>query len=142
MRYWVSAFVFVILAALAALIWISDSITLQGERTIYTARCVNGEWRGEDCSGRLVAAERYHYHALRARHEVLFWIAGSDEPPRKFGDCDVRDGRNWKCAPCPDASKSITMQLSQGRAVPNAQTQTGELHAVSKWRWMLLSAAG
>jgi hypothetical protein len=137
----VGIFVFVVLAALTFAAWIGDSVTLQGERTIYTVRCANGEWRGEDCSGRLVAAERYRYRALRARREVLFWITESAEPSGKFSDCEIQDGRNWRCAPSPDTPRSITLQMLQGHPVPDVEARTRPFHAVPKWKWMLLPAA-
>ena len=36
---------------IVALLWGSDRITMQGERTIYTADCERGTWNGDTCSG-------------------------------------------------------------------------------------------
>jgi hypothetical protein len=135
-------FLAVLLVLVGAMAWISDSITLQGERTIYTVRCIDGEWKDEQCTGHLVAAERYRFRALRAHREVLFWTVGSsNEPSGKFSDCEIQDGRNWKCAPSPDTSRSITLQIARGFPVPDAAGRTRGFHAVPKWKWMMLPAA-
>ncbi|HEY2558419.1 MAG TPA: hypothetical protein VGI48_01775 [Caldimonas sp.] len=138
-RVW--AFVFALLAALVFAAWASDFVTMQGERTVYTAECADGSWDGDRCSGRVKAGNRYRYRALKPHNEVIFWTVGSKEPSGKFNDCQIEDGRNWICKACAEASRSVTLQMAHGKPVPIADATTGAvrpLRAVSKWRWLLL----
>lgn len=136
-RVW--ATVIAILLALGFAGWASDFITLQGERTIYTVDCVGGAWQGAHCGGGHVATgPRYRYRALKPHGEVVFWTVGTKEPSGKFQDCTIQDGRNWLCKICPDAARSITLQMAQGRPVPGPEAVTRPFRAVSKWRWLLL----
>ena len=129
------------LAGVCFFIWGSDSITLQGERTVYTVECVDGIWSGSRCTGKFVATSRYRYRALKAHNEVLFWVVGSPEPSLKFSRCAIQDGRNWKCpAENADAPKSVTLAMMQGNPVRDAAWPTRPLHRVSKWTWMLLNS--
>jgi hypothetical protein len=124
---------------LAAAIWSTDSVTLQNERTIYTADCIKGEWRSNKCSGKMLAGSRYRYRAFKARSEVIFWIAGSDEPSRKLVKCKISDGRNWNCpVPNNDAGNSVTLGMKHGLAVNNREWPTRPLHPVSKVFWYML----
>ena len=129
-----------ILTVFFALVWASDTVTLQGERTIYTAKCEQGSWQGERCTGNLVAGDRYRYRALRARNEVIFWIAGSSEPSGKFTDCAIQDGRNWRCKPNADVGRSITLAMAKGFAVPDSTGAARSFHSISKLTWVLLNA--
>ncbi|HMW24150.1 MAG TPA: hypothetical protein PKC59_12005 [Burkholderiaceae bacterium] len=123
-------------AGLAFMIWSSDTITLQGERTIYTLTCEGGQWQADQsCSGRVRAGDRYRYRALRAHREVLFWRVGVSEPSRRLTNCDIEDGRTWRCPAGPDASHSVTLQLDHGDALPGPAGQTLPLHATTKWHW-------
>jgi hypothetical protein len=135
-RVW--AFVIAVLAGLAFAAWASDFVTAQGERTVYTVDCAGGAWQGDRCSGRVVAATRYRFRALKPHGEVIFWSVGTKEPSGKFEDCAIQDGRNWVCKMCADAARSITLQMSQGVPVAAASPVTRPFHAVSKWRWLLL----
>ena len=119
-------------------LWSSDVITLQGERTIYTADCRGGSWQGTRCSGRLVAADRYRFRALKTHREVVFWTAGASGHSGKFTDCEIEDGRNWNCKPTVDAAQTITLQMSRGVAMPDASGAAKRFHAIAKWRWWLL----
>ncbi len=122
----------------AGLAWITDSVTLQGERTIYTVDCVGGAWKGATCTGKLAPADRYRYRALRIHREVLFWRVGASEASSRLADCDIQDGRNWRCPGGPDAARSITTALERGRAVRDPASTAKPFHAVPKWRWLLL----
>jgi len=136
-RVW--AFVIAVLAALGFAAWASDFVTMQGERTIYTVDCAGGVWQGERCSGRVAAGERYRYRALKPHGEVIFWTVGSKEPSGKFKECAIQDGRNWACKVCPDAARSITLQMANGHPVAaTSPPVTRPFRAVSKWRWLLL----
>ncbi|WP_088953681.1 hypothetical protein [Variovorax sp. HW608] len=139
-RMRVGAWLFAIAALLvvAGLVWASDWITLQNERTIYTVDCTGGGWQGRRCSGRLKASDRYRFRALRARGEVLFWVVGSGEPSGKLAPCAIASGRNWTCKAGPDSAHSITLQMSKGRAVASRNGTTRSFHAIPKWRWYLL----
>ena len=44
-------------ASLALLIWASDRVTFQGERTVFTVDCVPDIWQGLRCTGKLVAGD-------------------------------------------------------------------------------------
>ena len=120
------------------LVWASDFITLQGERTIYTAGCQDGVWKGDLCTGKLVAAERYRFRALKAHNEVLFWIVGSPTPSGKFSHCVVTNGRYWSCEANGDASAAITREMRHGMPVSHPGENTRPFHQISKFRWMLL----
>lgn len=133
---WASLAMVILSFGLAA--WSNDYITLQGERTVYTAGCQEGVWAGNRCTGKLVAADRYRFRALKPRGEVFFWIAGSPERSGRFTECQITDGRNWVCKANADATRSITLRLSRGRPATEPAVETRPFHAVSKIRWMLL----
>ena len=135
-RVW--GFVIAICALLGFAAWASDFITMQGERTIYTVERRNGTWTGDHCAGSLVAGERYRYRALKPHGEVIFWTVGTNEPSGKFKECTIQDGRNWACKVCPDAARTITLQMAHGAPVAAAPAVTRPFRAVSKWRWLLL----
>jgi hypothetical protein len=126
------------LGLLAAVAWAADFVTLQGERTVYTAECVGGQWQGKQCAGRLVAGERFRFRALKAHKEVLFWTVGSSIPSGKFTDCDIVSGRNWRCKPMPTEAPTITYEMVAGGPVHNAAWKLRPFHAISKWNWYLL----
>ncbi len=127
-----------ILVLMVYFVWTTDKITLQGERTVYTANCGNGTWEGKRCTGELDAGPRYRYRALKARGEVLFWVLGNNEPSSKLTGCTIVDGRNWTCPVSADASKSITLALASGDPLTNAAWPTRPLHGVSKMTWVFL----
>jgi hypothetical protein len=126
------------IGVLGFLAWASDFITLQGERTIYTAGCQDGVWEGDRCTGKLVAAERYRFRALKAHNEVLFWTVGSPVPSGKFTRCAVTNGRYWICEPNGDASATVTREIRHGKPVSHPGDNTRPFHQISKFRWMLL----
>ena len=137
LRVW--AFVIALIAALGFAAWASDFVTLQGERTVYTAECADGNWQGDRCSGKVTAGTRYRFRALKPHNEVIFWTVGTSEPSGKFDDCKIQDGRNWVCKVGADAPRSITVQMVHGKAVPTTgAAPTKPFRAVSKWRWLLL----
>lgn len=119
-------------------IWASDHVTLQGERTVYTVACTGGTWEGAHCTGRLVAGDRFRFRALAARHEVLFWRLASDEPSGKFTACEIHDGRNWTCRPHPGARQTITLQMRDGCAIHDSTGAVRDFKAVPKWQWVVL----
>ncbi|MEO6363017.1 MAG: hypothetical protein ABIO71_07290 [Caldimonas sp.] len=136
LRVWI-----VVIAVVGSLLfagWASDFITMQGERTIYTVDCAGGSWQGAGCTGSVVTGPRYRYRALKPHREVIFWTVGSTEPSGKFNECSIQDGRNWLCKVCPDAARSITLQMAKGVPVPGPDSVTRPFRAVSKWRWLLL----
>jgi hypothetical protein len=137
MRIWL--YLSIVIAMLAFLAWADDTVTLKGERTVYTADCRQGTWSGQHCSGQLVAAARYRFKALKARREVLFWTSGVAEPSARFTDCAIQDGRNWRCDPTPDLARTVTHEMVHGNPVADASGLAQPLHAVAKWKWYLLS---
>jgi hypothetical protein len=127
-----------VLVLLAAWAWLTDFVTIQGESTVYTVTCRNGEWREATCTGELARADRFRFRALPRRQEVLFWTPGKPEPSGRFTGCQIQDGRNWTCPPSADAPRTITLSLVRGRAMHDATGATQAFRGVSKWRWMLL----
>jgi hypothetical protein len=135
-RVW--GLVAILLAALLAAAWASDFLTFQGERTVYTADCISGEWKDDRCTGRVGAGYRYHYRAVKSNGEVLFWTVGSREPTDRLSNCAIIDGRNWTCPRNADAAKSVTLQMVNGTPRPTAGAGTVPCHRISKWRWFVL----
>lgn len=127
-----------VIVVLSFIVWASDTVTMQGERTVYTVHCDQGTWLGDRCSGKLIAAERFRFRALQAHGEVLFWIVGSAEPSGKYTQCDIRDGRNWSCEASADAFRTITLAIAKGSPVHDSTGRTRPFHAVPKLTWMLL----
>lgn len=126
------------LVVLLAFLWASDQISLENERTVFTAECRGGAWNGARCTGELIAGARYRFRALRPHGEVVFWTQGGAEPSGKLAPCTIKDGRNWVCSPGPESTRSITLQMAHGRPVTQLGAQTQPFHAVPKWRWWLL----
>lgn len=120
--------------------WATDSVTLEGERTVYTVACEGGAWDGAHCGGTLAAASRYRFRALRAHEEVLFWTVGASGPSGRFTDCKVQDGRNWQCPANADAARTITLKMERGAPVADPQGRTLAFRAVPKWKWGLIRA--
>ena len=118
--------------------WAVDYITLEGEWTIYTTQCQAGKWLDERCTGQLQAGDRHRFRALKNRGEVLFWIMGTNEPSGKLAPCEIHNRANWTCEGGPDATRSITVEMRKGRAVPKTMSDSPTIHAVPKWRWMLI----
>jgi len=130
---------FVIFAtAFGVLLWSTDFITLQGEWTVYTVECRQGTWTGDKCTGKLAAAERYRFRALKPHKEVYFWIVGSAEPSGHFTQCEIENRENWACKANADSPKTITRAMVQGHPVPDPAANTRPFHAVSKVKWLLL----
>jgi hypothetical protein len=136
-RRWFSSALALLLIALAviALVWASDRITLQGERTIYAVECAEGAWEGSRCTGRLVAGPRYAFRVSTRRHEVLHWIRGSGAPSLRFTGCEVKDRDNWSCAADPGQPPMIAYGMRDGRPLRPGDTAIGPFHDVSKWKW-------
>ena len=130
--------VILILAGLGYVIWASDQITLQGERTIYTVTCEQGVWDGLRCSGRLSAGELHRFLVSRNRNEVVFWISGSTTPSGKYTDCKVTDRDNWTCNVVAGEQRAIVRELSYGRPTSSGSESTRPFHAVAKWKWWAL----
>jgi hypothetical protein len=135
-----SLFALAVLALFGFLIWASDTITLQGERTIYTANCEHGAWKDLRCTGKMVAGDRYRYRASTSRNEVIFWVAGLPKPSGRYTDCEVRNRGNWSCNATHDDRPSITRQMTNDRATHGPAEPTVSFHAVPKWKWWLLRA--
>jgi hypothetical protein len=127
-----------VLAVLGLLAWGNDFITLQDECAVYTAACQQGVWIGQRCTGKLVAAERFRFMALKEHHEVVFWSVGVAESSGRLTDCLIKDGRNWSCKPSADAWRTIAREMVHGRPVADDSGLARPLHAVAKWRWWLL----
>ena len=132
-----SSIVLVVLVISAAVAWMTDWITISGERTIYTVECAGGDWIGARCPGRIVAGERYKYRAFKSDREVWFWILGADEPFGRLENCDIKSGRQWTCQPSSDSLDSLTYSMWNGKAVYDESIPTISFHATSKLRWWL-----
>jgi hypothetical protein len=128
----------VILVCALVATWASDKVTWQAERTIFTVRCDAGGWRGLDCSGRIAAAERFRFRALKPHNEVLFWVVGGTDPSGKMTGCRIQDGRNWSCPETAESARSITRTMVDGVAVHETTGVTRPFVAIDKWKWLLL----
>jgi hypothetical protein len=129
-----------VMTVLAIVIWSSDKISYEGERTVYSVRCEQGVWEGWRCTGRLAAGDRYRFRASKSRQEVLYWIVGSSAASSKYTDCKVVDRGNWTCATAPGQPPTITHEMVQGRPLRDAAGDMLPFHAVSKGQWWLLDA--
>jgi len=127
-----------IVVAMGAIIWASDRITLEGERTVYTVNCVGGGWQGLVCNGHLEAGARYRFRASKSRGEVHHWIAGSAERSGKMTDCAVRNRGSWSCKTADSATPAIAQAMVADRLVPSPGAPATTFHAVAKWKWWAL----
>ena len=123
---------------IGALLWVIDFVTLEGEWTVYTVECKQGTWNSDRCTGKLVAAQRYRFRALKGHGEVLFWIVGSTEPSGRFTQCEIKNRGNWTCKANADSPRSITLTMSKSRPVPDPAANTRPYPAVPKVKWLLL----
>ena len=127
-----------LLLILGTLSWATDFLMMQGESTVYTATC-DGAWSGNACSGRLKAAERFRFRALKAHREVLFWTVGDDTAESgRFKNCVVQDGKNWTCPVNDDLTRTIAHRMSKGLPLPTQGTGALAFHRVPKWKWVAL----
>ena len=127
-----------VLSVFGVLGWMSDFVTLQGERTIYTAECPGGSWNGTSCPAGVVAGKRFRFRALRVHREVLFWTVGApQEASGKFSDCEISDGRNWACKNAVLDGQTITRAMAHGKPVQDGQATP--YHQVAKWYWLFLN---
>jgi hypothetical protein len=133
-------FVILVLGGFGIMIWASDRVTLEGERTIYTVACERGVWKDLRCTGLLTAGDRHRFRASSSRKEVLFWIAGSRAPSGKYTDCQVTNRDNWTCNVLADEKPSIAHELSHGRPISRGGGSVLPFHAVAKWKWWALRA--
>ena len=120
------------------LVWASDRITLQGERTIFAVNCEAGQWDGDRCTGTLVPGERYAFRASNSRREVLHWIRGSQSPSGKYSDCSVKDRDNWSCELRIDQRPFMTRAMVNGVLTNVCAQAAGSFHWVEKWKWWVL----
>jgi hypothetical protein len=128
------------IAALVGIIWISDRVTMEGERTVYGVNCRGGEWNGNACTGRLEPGARYRFRASRSRQEVLYWTVGSADPSGKYTDCTVKDRGNWSCNRQLDQPPSIAFEMVDGKPTRSGGGLTLPYHAVHKWKWWAMRA--
>ena len=131
-------FAAVALAAFGLLIWASDNITLQGERTIYTVKCEGGNWEGARCTGRLAPAQRYAFRASPSRGEVIYWVRGSKEPSGKYSACKVVDRDNWTCTMEADQKPVAAFEMKKGHPTRTDDQRVIPFHDVPKWKWWLM----
>jgi len=126
------------LLAFGLLIWASDHITLQGERTIYTVRCEPDMWDDQRCIGRMVPGDRYAFRSSAARNEVIYWIRGSTQPSGKYSDCKIVDRDNWTCIVPVGQQPSIVFEMKKGRPTRLNDGRAMPFRSVPKWKWWLL----
>lgn len=129
-----------IVVFLALVLWASDKITYEGERTVYAVRCENGSWDGLVCRGKMVAAERYRFRASVSKREVLYWVVGSPDPSGKYSQCQVKDRGNWSCPEAAGQPPTITREMVNGRPKRDGDPNALPFHAVPKWMWWILDA--
>lgn len=128
----------VVVLLFALLVWASDRITLQGERTIYTVNCEKGAWEGTHCNGVLVPGDRYAFRASVLRHEVIYWIRGSTGPSGTYSDCSVVDRDNWSCNVRLDQKAALAYEMKNGRPTRGGQGLALPFHDVPKWKWWMM----
>jgi len=117
--------------------WLHDFFSTTGAKTVYTAECLDGAWRGKSCTGRLVAGDRHRFKILKPHHEVLYWVAGSSEPSRKLEGCKIDNAKDWACPLPADAHAIILTEMRHGDPVAQSG-KTKPFHVVPKWKWLLL----
>jgi hypothetical protein len=130
--------VVLVVAGLGTALWASDRITYEGERTVYSVRCENGEWNGLLCSGKMVAGDRYRFRASVSKQEVLFWVVGSPAPSGKLAQCTVKDRGNWACPENAGQPPTIAHGMVNGRPTRDGNSTDLPFHAVPKWVWWVL----
>jgi hypothetical protein len=135
---WVA--IVVVVAGLAIVLWASDKITYEGERTVYTVRCEQGDWDGLLCRGTMVAGDRYRFRASAVKQEVLYWVVGSPSPSGKFVQCKVKDRGNWACPENAGQPRTIAHEMVNGRPKRDGTDRDMPFHAVPKWVWWVLDA--
>jgi len=121
-----------------SLLWASDRITLQGERTVFTVDCLRGEWHDGRCTGTLVPGARYAFRASVLRQEVLYWVRGTQSPFGKLSNCQVKDRDNWTCTVPAGPDSTITEAMVKGQPTSGCAGLPTPLHRISKWRWWAL----
>lgn len=129
-----------LLSLVGVLIWISDRITLQGERTVYTVKCEQGEWNGERCTGVLMPGERYAFRASPGPNEVIHWMRGAAASSEKYTDCTVKDRDNWTCNVLADQSPTVTCEMVKGSPTHGCNGLAPPFHDVPKWKWWAMRA--
>jgi hypothetical protein len=125
------------LALLCLTAWLHDFFTSTGAKTVYTAECAGGAWRGRTCTGHLVVADRHRFKPLKAHSEVLYWVAGSSDPSRKLEGCKIDNAKDWTCPIPADAHAMIATAMQYGEPI-GQPGKTMAFHAVPKWKWLLL----
>ena len=126
------------LGGLATVLWASDKITYEGERTIHTVRCEKGDWDGLVCRGTMVAGDRYRFRASVVKQEVLYWVVGSPAPSGKYMQCTVKDRGNWACPENAGQPPTIAHAMANGRPKRDGGDRDLPFHAVPKWVWWVL----
>lgn len=126
--------------SLGIVLWASDKITYEGERTIYTVACEDGAWEGLRCRGRMMPSARFRFRASTSKQEVLYWVVGSPEPSGKYSNCKVKDRGNWTCPIIAGQPSSITHEMVHGRPTRSTDGSSLAFRAVPKWVWWMLDA--
>lgn len=121
--------------------WGSDFFSAKGERTLYTARCTDGQWVKGHCTGRLESAERIRYKVQKSHSEVSYQALGSSSPVGHLARCTISNGRNWTCADDRGPPGSITLGLTNGKPDQSIAETTRTERCVSKWTWFRLRVA-
>jgi hypothetical protein len=136
------AIVGVIVIALGIALWGSDKITYEGERTIYSVRCEQGNWEGLACKGRMVAGERYRFRASVSKQEVLYWIVGSSQALRQVQSLRGQGSRQLGVRGQHGAGQpaTITRSMSNGRPKREEGYHSIPFRAVPKWVWWVLDS--
>ena len=121
--------------------WGSDFFSPKGERTLYTARCQNGQWEDGHCTGRLESAERIRYKVQKLHREVAYRAVGASSPAGHLTRCTITNGRNWSCAEDSGPPGSITLGLTNGKPDQSTPGHARTERCVSKWTWFRLRVA-
>jgi hypothetical protein len=119
--------IFCILLALAFLS--CDLEQFHSEITVYPAMC-KGVLKNGHCNGLLIGLNRTTYKVSFKRQEIVYWMPGIYEQPRRLVNCVVRDRKNWVGEYQDGSGKEIMIKGKLSEEPPSKY-----YFYVTKWRW-------
>ena len=73
-----------------------------------------------------------------ASRSTVLTSGSTTERTGKFNDCEIQDGRNWRCKANAEFPRTITREMVRGCPVKDTTGQARSFRQVSKLRWFLL----
>jgi len=134
-RWWIAGVAMVL--GVAAIVWASDRVTVQGERVLYGVDC-DGQWRDLACVGKLKPGARYAFRASPRRREVIAWTIGSERPSRTYSGCQVVGRDQWSCPVRTSAGSDATLTMSKHGLQCAPAPAAPAARVIAKWKWYLL----